>query len=153
MGTLEHKIPPPVVAVLVAAAMWAVSSFQPSLPLAPTVRQFAAAALAIVGVTFDLLGLFAFRRSETTVNPLKPSKASALVTGGVYRITRNPMYVGLAFVLTAWAVHLSMLWPFVGPVLFVLYITRFQIAPEEQAMRSKFGEEYAAYAARVRRWL
>lgn len=152
MVALEHKIPPPVVAVLVAAAMWGVSSLQPSLPLAPAVRQFAAAALAIVGVAFDLLGLFAFRHSKTTINPLEPSKAATPVTGGVYRVTRNPMYVGLALLLSAWAVHLSMLWPFLGPVLFVRYITRFQIAPEERVMRRKFGKAYAAYAARVRRW-
>jgi len=153
MRVLELKIPPPVVALLVAAAMWGVASHPPSIPLAPTLRQLIAAALAIVGVTFDVLGLLAFRRSRTTINPMKPSKASALVTGGVYRFTRNPMYVGLAFLLTAWAVQLSMLWPFVGPALFVIYMNRFQIGPEERVMQNKFGEEYAAYASRVRRWL
>lgn len=153
MRALEHKVPPPVVAVLIAAAMWGVSSLPPTLPLVPAIRHAAVAALAIAGVTFDLLGLLAFRRSKTTINPLKPSKASALVTGGIYRITRNPMYLGLALLLTAWAVHLSSLWPFVGPVLLVLYLNRFQIAPEERTLNSLFGEEYATYAARVRRWL
>ena len=150
---LEHKIPPPIVAGLIAAAMWKVASLAPLLPLAPTVRWYAALALAGVGVAFDLLGLSAFRRLKTTVNPLKPDKASTLVTGGVYRITRNPRYVGLALLLTAWAVYLSAVWPFLGPVRFVLYINRFQIVPEERVMRAKFGAEYAAYAARVRRWL
>lgn len=84
---------------------------------------------------------------------MQPGKASALVTGSVYRLSRNPMYVGLALLLAAWAVYLSMLWPFLGPVLFVLYMNRFQIGPEERVMRGKFGEDYAAYAARVRRWL
>jgi len=153
MRALELRIPPPVVAILIAAAMWGVSSHQPSLSLVPTMRQFLAAVLAVVGVSFDLLGLLAFHRSRTTINPMNPSKSSALVTGGVYRVTRNPMYVGLALLLTAWAVHLSALWPFAGPVLFVIYMNRFQIGPEERVMRSKFGEEYAAYAARVRRWL
>jgi protein-S-isoprenylcysteine O-methyltransferase Ste14 len=153
MRALELKIPPPVVAILIATAMWGVSSHQPSLSLVPALRPFLAAALAIIGVTFDLLGLLAFRRSRTTINPMKPGKASALVTGGVYRVTRNPMYVGLALLLTAWAVHLSMLSAFVGPVLFIIYMNRFQIGPEERVMRSKFGEVYAAYAARVRRWL
>lgn len=153
MRVLELKIPPPVVALLVAAVMWVISSHQPSLPLSPAVRQFMAAALAIVGVSFDLLGLLVFRRSRTTINPMKPSNTSALVTGGIYRFTRNPMYVGLALLLTAWAFHLSMLWPFVGPVLFVIYMNLFQIRPEEQVMQSKFGEEYATYVTRVRRWL
>lgn len=153
MRALEHKIPPPVVAVLIATAMWGISSLPPALALAPAMRQVLAAALAIAGVGFDLLGLLAFRRARTTVNPMKPGNASALVTGGVYQITRNPMYLGLALLLTAWAVHLSMLWPFIGPVLFVLYMNRFQIGPEERVMGDKFGATYAAYASRVRRWL
>lgn len=153
MRTLEHTIPPPVVAALIAAAMWGISSLPPALSLAPAMRLFLAATLAIVGVTFDVLGLWAFRRARTTINPMKPGKASALVTGGIYQVTRNPMYVGLVLLLAAWAVHLSMLWPFIGPALFVLYMNRFQIGPEERVMRGKFGEAYAAYAARVRRWL
>ena len=153
MRALEHKIPPPIVAALIATAMWGISSLPPALPLAPALRQLLAAALAMVGVTFDLLGLLAFRRSRTSINPMKPGKASALVTGGVYQVTRNPMYVGLALLLAAWAVHLSTLWPFLGPALFVLYMNRFQIGPEERVMRDKFGEQYAAYAGRVRRWL
>ena len=153
MRALEHKIPPPVVAVLIATAMWGISSFEPALPLAPALRIFLAGILAIAGVSFDALGLLAFRRSRTTINPMKPSKASALVTGGVYQVSRNPMYVGLVFLLAAWAVYLSMLWPFTGPVLFVFYMNRFQIGPEERVLRGKFGEDYAAYAARVRRWL
>jgi protein-S-isoprenylcysteine O-methyltransferase Ste14 len=153
MRPLEHKVPPPVVAVLIAAAMWGVSSLPPTLPVALAIRQAVVAVLAIAGVTLDLLGLLAFRRSKTTINPLQPSKASALVTGGIYRITRNPMYLGLALLLTAWAVHLSSLWPFVGPVFLVLYINRFLIAPEERTLNRLFGEEYTTYAARVRRWL
>ena len=153
MRTLEHRIPPPVVAVLIATAMWGVSTLRPHLPLVPVIRQLAVAALVVAGVGFDLLGLVTFRRAKTTINPLQPGKAAALVTAGVYRITRNPMYVGLALLLAAWAVHLSSLWPFLGPVLFVLYISRFQIVPEERVLRSMFGEAYATYAARVRRWL
>ena len=153
MQALEHKIPPPVVAILIAIAMWGVSALRPTLPLVPVIRHLTVAALALAGVTLALLGLVAFRRSKTTIDPLHPNRASTLVTGGVYRITRNPMYVGLALLLAAWAVHLSSLWPFLGPILFVLYISRFQIAPEERVLRGIFGEEYARYAARVRRWL
>ena len=133
--------------------MWGVSSLPPSLPLALIIRQAATASLAVAGASLDLLGVVAFLRSKTTVNPLQPGKASALVTTGVYRMTRNPMYLGLLLLLTAWAIHLSVLWPFLGPVLFILYINRFQIVPEERVLRSLFGDEYAAYASRVRRWL
>jgi protein-S-isoprenylcysteine O-methyltransferase Ste14 len=153
MQALEHRIPPPVVGALVAAVMWLLSQLPPQLPLPQTVTWVLVGALALAGVTFDLLGLLAFRRSRTTINPLQPGKASALVTSGVYTVTRNPMYVGMALLLTAWALYLSSLWPFVGPLLFVLYIGRFQIVPEERILRGLFGQEYSAYAARVRRWL
>jgi zinc D-Ala-D-Ala carboxypeptidase len=153
MRSLENKIPPPIVAVVIAAAMWGMSGLQPTLPLAPLVRQAAVLGLAVLGVGFDLLGLIAFLRSKTTINPLQPGKASALVTAGVYRVSRNPMYLGLLLLLTAWAIHLSSVWSCLGPVFFVLYINRFQIAPEERVLRGLFGEEYARYAARVRRWL
>lgn len=153
MLSLEHKIPPPVVGALVAAAMWGVSAQGLQLPLAAGPKYAAVVILVVAGVAFDVLGLLAFRASRTTVNPLKPERASSIVTGGVYRISRNPMYLGLALILLAWAAWLSALWPFAGPVIYVLYITRFQIAPEERVLKAIFGEEYLAYAARVRRWL
>ena len=152
MRALELKIPPPVVGALVAALMWGLATLPPSLPLPGGVRVALAGILAAVGIAFDLSGLIAFRRARTTVNPLRPERASALVTGGIYRVTRNPMYVGMAFLLTAWAVYLSALWPFLGPALFVVYITRFQIKPEEQVLRERFSE-YHTYASQVRRWL
>lgn len=153
MPALDHKIPPPVVGAIVAAGMWAVADLGPQLPIAPGPQYAAIAILAAAGVAFDLLGLLAFRASRTTINPLRPERASSLVTGGVYRVTRNPMYVGMAFLLLAWAVYLSAVLPFLGIVAFVLYITRFQIRPEERVLGSIFGKEYSAYASRVRRWL
>ncbi len=153
MATLEHKIPPPLIGALVAGAMWWMSSLG-GLPEVPTAVRYAVTALLIAtGLTVDVLGLLAFRASRTTINPLRPERASALVTGGVYRITRNPMYVGMALLLLAWAVYLWAPWPLVGPVAFILYITRFQIRPEERALQRLFGDEFAVYAARVRRWL
>jgi protein-S-isoprenylcysteine O-methyltransferase Ste14 len=90
---------------------------------------------------------------RTTTNPLKPANASALVVRGIYRVTRNPMYLGLAALLAAWAIYLSSLAALAVLPLFVLYINRFQIAPEERALRSRFGAEFEAYRARVRRWI
>jgi protein-S-isoprenylcysteine O-methyltransferase Ste14 len=153
MPSFEHRIPPPLVAAAVAAAMWAVSPLEPALPLPLGLRGTVTAALAIAGLAFDVLGLWAFVRARTTINPLQPDKSTALVTSGVFRLTRNPMYLGLLLLLSAWAVHLSTLWPLGGPVVFVLYINRFQIVPEERVIAHKFGEAFAAYATRVRRWL
>ena len=152
MRALELKIPPPVVTLLVGVLMWGLAGLPPALPLPSSVRIPIAVGLAAVGLAFDVVGVWSFRRSRTTVNPLRPENAQALVTGGVYRVTRNPMYVGMAFILAGWAVYLGAMWPLLGLAIFVAYINRFQIAPEERVLRSKF-DDYAAYASRVRRWL
>ena len=133
--------------------MWAIAEVGPQFDLALQARYVVAGTLVVVGLAFDLLGLIAFRASRTTINPLRPERSTVLVTGGVYRITRNPMYMGMALLLLAWAVYLSSLLPLAGPLVFVLTITRFQIQPEERALKTLFGEDFARYAARVRRWL
>lgn len=153
MPTLAHKLPPPLAGALVACAMWGAGAYGPELSIAPTFKLVAVALLCAAGAVFDLLGLLAFRGARTTVNPLRPERASALVTGGVYRVTRNPMYVGMALLLLAWAVYLSTALSFAGPLVFAIYITRFQIRPEERVLKAIFGATYMAYAARVRRWL
>jgi protein-S-isoprenylcysteine O-methyltransferase Ste14 len=153
MRSLHNKIPPPLVGVLVALAMCLASSVGPAWAFSPVARNVAVAIFVVAGLTFDVLGLLAFRAARTTANPLKPERASALVTGGIYRLTRNPMYVGTCCILLAWAVYLSALLPFAGPAVFAMYMTRFQIQPEEQALSQLFGEQYAQYTARVRRWL
>jgi protein-S-isoprenylcysteine O-methyltransferase Ste14 len=153
MRSLEVMIPPPAVAALVALAMWGVSLVAPPLPMLAAVRLAASIALAVVGLVFSVAGVVSFRRARTTVNPTTPEAASSLVSSGIYRVTRNPMYVGLSFVLLAWAVFLSSAWALLGPLAFVLYIDRFQIAPEERALSKLFGSEYTAYRAKVRRWL
>ena len=153
MRALELKIPPPVVALLVALAMWGVSRDAAALPAAEFARLPLALALAVVGAAFDVSGLIAFRRARTTINPMKPQAASSIVDSGVYRLTRNPMYVGLFFVLCGWAAYLWTRWALAGPFAFAAYIGRFQIAPEEKALTALFGAKYLAYRERVRRWL
>ncbi len=153
MNVLELKIPPPIVAALTAAAMWLLSSVTPSLKMPSPLRLGATLILAIAGVSTALAGFIAFYRAKTTVNPMNPEKSTSLVTSGIYKITRNPMYVGLVLVLVAWAVQLSAPWTLGGPLAFVFYIARFQVAPEERILLAMFGAEYSAYKNRVRRWL
>jgi protein-S-isoprenylcysteine O-methyltransferase Ste14 len=133
--------------------MWLVSSFVAPLEVPFRWRVGAALAPALVGLGFSVAGVAAFRRARTTINPTKPATASALVSGGVYRLTRNPMYLGLLLLLLALAVFLSNPVALLLVPVFVLYINRFQITPEERALASLFGGEYAAYKERVRRWL
>jgi protein-S-isoprenylcysteine O-methyltransferase Ste14 len=150
---LEHRIPPPVIALIVAGGMWTVAHVPPILPLPTLLRVLVAAVLAAIGVGVALSGVMAFRRARTTVNPLKPETSAALVASGVYSFTRNPMYLGMVLGLLAWAVYLASLWSLLGPAVFALYITRFQIVPEERVLERLFGAAFAAYKRRVRRWL
>lgn len=153
MQVLELKIPPPVVAVLIAASMWGISRVTPLLEVLASIRVAAAISIALAGVGFAVAGAVSFRRAKTTTNPMKPETSSSLVCSGVYRVTRNPMYLGVCFVLVAWAVLLSSGWALLGPLAFVLYMNRFQIAPEERALAARFGADYASYRSSVRRWL
>lgn len=153
MKSLETMVPPPAVAAAVALAMWGVSLVTPLLQMPGTLRTVSCTALAVVGLVFSVAGIVSFRRARTTLDPTKPEGASSLVSSGVYRVTRNPMYVGLSFVLFAWAVFLSTAWALLGVLVFVFYVGRFQIAPEERALSKLFASEYAAYQAKVRRWL
>lgn len=153
MRWLELRIPPPIVALLVAAAMWGVALTTPAADVPGPILLIATVSIALAGIATALAGVAVFRRARTTVNPLKPGTTSSLVTSGVYRFTRNPMYLGMAVVLLAWAVFLSSAWSLLGPLVFILYMTRFQIMPEERVLSSMFGAAYLDYRARVRRWL
>ena len=153
MFQLDLKIPPPLVAAITAGAMYGVAQLLPVLALSSTVRVGTALALATVGASFDMAGLLAFRRAKTTVNPMTPQRSRSVVSTGVYRFTRNPMYLGLVFFLLAWAVYLASAWALLGVPVFMAYITRFQIQPEERVLSARFGKSYTDYCARVRRWL
>ena len=153
MHSLELKVPPPAVAALLAVAMWFASRFGLSLELPLLTRSITFAVVALAGGAAGLAGNLAFRRARTTPNPFKPQDATSLVTTGIYRVTRNPMYLGLLLVLLGWAAFLCSALALLGPVVFVAYITRFQILPEERVLLTKFGAAYAEYLTRARRWL
>jgi protein-S-isoprenylcysteine O-methyltransferase Ste14 len=150
---LELKVPPPVVILLSGVLMWLVKRAVPSWGFALPGRILFAVVLIAGGFATGSMGVRTFRRAKTTTNPMKPESSSALVDWGVYTITRNPMYLGGLAMLTGWAIFLSNVLAFVFLPLYVLYINRFQIAPEERTLTSLFGQEYIAYQGRVRRWL
>ena len=153
MKSLELKIPPPVVALLCAAAMYAIGRAAPTTAFAAAVPTPCIALPALLGLSADLAGVWAFHRHRTTVNPLTPQKSSAVVQTGIYRFTRNPMYLGMALLLTAWALWLGCWLALLGLPAFVLYITAFQIKPEERILLAKFGAPYQSYLQRTRRWI
>lgn len=152
MAFLETRVPPPLVALVTAAIMW-VGRLATSSTDALAWRLVLAVVLALGGLLLATTGIRSFRRARTTVTPLKPQAASQLVVSGVYHFTRNPMYLGVCLVLLGWAAWLWSAWSLLGPVVFVAYITRFQIVPEERALAALFGAAYGAYVKGVRRWI
>ena len=152
MPSLESKVPPPALVIVLAVFMWLLSRATPSLRLDVPWRNVLAAGLVSAGFITGMSGVVTFRRARTTVNPLKPH-ASTLVTSGVYAISRNPMYLGGLTMLLGWAIFLSHPLVVLFLPVYVLYLNRFQIAPEERVLTSLFGETYVTYQARARRWL
>ena len=147
------RVPPVVLFAVVALLMWAVASWLPSWRIALPGRTLATVILLLVAGAIGIAGVRAFDRARTTVDPLRPERASALVTSGIYRRTRNPMYVALAIALLAWALWLEHPLAVLGVPAFVAWINRFQITPEERALRALFGAEFERYCSEVRRWL
>ena len=153
MNKLETRIPPPLIVIVIGLLMWQLSPAAMRIEEGALIRQSIAGIVAFIGLTCDFLGAVSFRKVKTTVNPMSPEKSSALVCTGIYKYSRNPMYLGMVLLLLAWAIYLASAWSLLGVVVFVHYMNRFQIIPEEEAMEKLFGQEYLAYKAKVRRWL
>jgi protein-S-isoprenylcysteine O-methyltransferase Ste14 len=153
MKFLENKIPPPLVAMIIAAGMWRLSILTPVILLTSTIKITLIIVFIGLGIFFALSGAISFRFAKTTVNPLKPETASTLVTSGIYQFTRNPMYVGFVAFLLAWASYLGSAWGITLIVLYIAYIQRFQIMPEERALTILFKSEFTDYTKKVRAWL
>ncbi len=153
MSKLELKIPPVAVALISALLMWLVALPLPTIAISASLQTFLCVSLIVVGLLFGIAGILSFNKAKTTANPMTPHEASELVIVGVYKRTRNPMYVGLLLILIAWAVYLASIFAGVIVIGFVIYMTEFQIKPEERALQARFGADYLDYLEHVRRWL
>ncbi len=146
-------LPPPVILLLIAMAMW-LTGLYPAWTLAAMPGQtLVAAVIAGAGLLVIVWGTLCFRRARTTVNPTEPEKVSALVETGPYRYSRNPMYLGNVLLLAAWAVYLGAPVNVLWVALFVGWMDRFQIPREERALADTFGGAWDSYRGRVRRWI
>ena len=117
-------------------------------------------ALTLLSYVLFLLGFgilfsaaLSFKEHKTTINPIKIETASSLVVSGIFNYSRNPMYLGMALILLGLSLKFNLIGGLIFTTLFILFITNFQIKPEEKAMQKIFGEEFLSYKNRVRRWL
>lgn len=151
---MHLKIPPPLIAILLLIMMVTISKLITQYSFTLPYKLIIALAIAATGIAIAAAGLASFRRLRTTVNPTKPRTASTLAVDGIYRWSRNPMYLGFLLLLIACGIYSANLVALVsGPLAFFLYMTAFQIKPEEDALTLIFGDDFVRYKARVRRWL
>jgi len=153
MDRFNLKIPPVPLALICGLMIWALATFVGTHSMGIEIRRAAAALLLIVAAAIDLTALITFYRAKTTVDPRYPQKISKMVTSGIYRFSRNPMYLGLAIMLAALSLWLGARFGLFVVIAFILYMNRFQIEPEEQALEQQFEEMYLKYKASVRRWI
>jgi protein-S-isoprenylcysteine O-methyltransferase Ste14 len=149
MSAIETRVPPPLVAMILGALAWTIGGPALDFPGRPVVAILAAG----LGLAIEIVAASAFFVRRTTLLPWAPERTTALVTSGLFRFGRNPMYVGQALLLAAWVLYLGTWIALLAVPAYVLYINRFQIGPEERILAAKFGADYDAYRARVRRWI
>ncbi|MEQ8524135.1 isoprenylcysteine carboxylmethyltransferase family protein [Gracilimonas sp.] len=153
MKWLKLKIPPALLFLICIGLMWGLDK---RLNFEPTTFDFPDwlfGGLVLVGGSIVLLGVIEFSRKSTTVNPHKPQNTTALVKSGIYRFTRNPMYLGMVFILLAGVMKFGNGLTMLIPALFIWYMNIFQVQPEEEMMEQKFGKEFVEYKEEVRRWI
>ncbi len=153
MNFLKLKIPPAAVFLICVGLMWVIHEFIPNQILLFEMRSYIVRGLLILGVLIGILGVIEFSRKSTTVNPHKPEKTTTLVKTGIYRFTRNPMYLGMAIILLAGMVKFGNGINILVILLYIWYMNTFQIQPEEEMMEQKFGKEFIKYASKTGRWL
>lgn len=150
---MKPKIPPPIYMIIAGVTMWLLSKtgldIRFSLPFARAISS----GLMTAGAAVAILAAWQFRRARTTIDPLTPSKASSLVTSGVFQFSRNPMYLGMALILLGVALRLGSVLALFVLVGFIALITWVQIKPEEKVLVELFGDSFTDYSANVRRWL
>lgn len=153
MKTLELRIPPALLVLIFALLMWSFTQVFPDLAYHTENKKMWLWCIGLLGFLFIAAGIYSFHRAKTTVDPTQPEKATSVVQSGIYKYTRNPMYIGFFLILSAWAIGLSHFLPWFLIPAFVLYMNRFQIKPEEHTLTKIFGGEYKAYCHKVRRWI
>ena len=150
---MKNKIPPPIITLLVGIVMWGIDLMYDLSFGSKDVRASIAFFFIAVALVFLSESFLSFLRNKTTVNPLSPEKASRLVVSGVYKLSRNPMYLGMLSLLVSWMSFLGNPMLVICLAAFILLLNKLQIEPEEAALTKLFGDEYSVYCTRVRRWI
>ena len=152
MQRLTLLVPPVILVIIFATMMWIITKSIPFFSVSH-IHYAIPLFMVITGIFLILMSSVAFLGQKTTLNPMKPESASVLIKTGLYQYSRNPIYLGLATILLGWGLYLNNIMALLLITVFVYYMNRFQIKPEEKALRQIFGVQFEEYKNRVRRWL
>ena len=150
---LKLKVPSPVWALLAAICIWVTAKYWPVFRFEFANQWLVAVLVFLAGSIIDVIAMIQFRRARTTVNPLSPEKSTELVTTGIFSISRNPMYLGMALNLVGITIWFGDVSGLVFVALFVVVINQLQIKPEEEILTGLYGDKYTDWMQRVRRWI
>lgn len=150
MKSLELKIPPLLLMVIFGIVSFFISKVD---PFKFERLRYSSILLTCTASLISLWSVVIFKNEKTTVDPMNPSKSNRLVVKGIYKYSRNPMYLSFYLWLLAWSIYLGSPMSIVFSLFFVLYLSIFQIQPEEKVLIEKFGKSYEDYTESVRRWI
>ena len=148
---MSNKIPPPIVTLLFGLCIYLSRPYFPEFNV--SILSYLSTFSFVVGIIVFATAVSSFKRQKTTVNPISIEKASSLVVNGIFKYSRNPMYLGMSFILLGLVFKFNVIGGLLFTSMFMLFITIFQIKPEEAAMEKLFDQEWKDYTKNVRRWL
>ena len=149
----KNTIPPPVIAIIFGLLIWAMNLYFPIYVPSIGIFSYFGYIFILMGLVLDVVSFIDFLKNKTTVNPIKPQNASTLVTNGFYRISRNPMYLGMFYILLGVTTLLGDISGLLMLPLLVLTMNYLQIIPEEKVLEELFGDDYLEYKKKIRRWI
>ncbi len=148
---MNNKIPPPIVTLFFGLCIYLSRSYFPEF--SNSVLNLLSIISFVVGIFVFAAAVSSFKKQKTTVNPISIENASSLVVSGIFKYSRNPMYLGMSIVLLGLTFKFNVIGGLLLTGIFMLFITIFQIKPEEVAMEKLFDQEWKDYTKNVRRWL
>ena len=148
---MSNKIPPPIVTLFFGLCIYLSRPYFPEFSF--SILNSLSTISFVLGITVFATAVSSFKRQNTTVNPISIEKASSLVVDGVFKYSRNPMYLGMLFILLGLTFKFNLIGGLLFTSLFMIFISIFQIKPEEAAMEKLFDQEWKDYIKNVRRWL
>jgi len=147
----DVKIHPPILTLIFIAIAY-IAKWVIPIPLAvPDVLRTIGFVIVVIGILLGGFAFVEFRKAHTTVLP--HGSVSAIVTDGVYRFTRNPIYLGFLLMLVGFPLISGTYWGVLLTPVFVISMNSLVIEKEESYLEKKFGETYTSFKSRVRRWL